>query len=112
LGCPAGLFRPTDDSKMRSLDKPYERVDAGLLVERMDALLPPSPALAPSGPGPVRGMVELEASAEDGVAVARLEVLVDGKSLGNVVQGSAPRLQGRWTWDTGNAGPGVHAVTV
>ena len=46
--CPAGLYRPTFDSKMRSLFRPFEQVNTEQLIRRIYNLVSPIDAFFPS----------------------------------------------------------------
>ncbi len=46
--CDVGLYRPTYDSKMRSLDRPYEQINTEQLVKRMYGYVSPIDASSPS----------------------------------------------------------------
>jgi hypothetical protein len=107
------VFRPTYDSKMRTLYKPYDRVNAALLVDRMNALLPPTVALAAPAPGAqVSGAVNVSAQAEDGVGLSQISLLVDGRAFGAPVPVQGARAGANWTWNTGGLAQGPHSLTI
>ena len=62
----------------------------------------------PRGWGPVSGMVTLDATATDNVAVVGLQYQLDGANLGGE-QAQAPYQQ---AWDTSTTAPGPHTLTV
>lgn len=87
--CPDTLYRPTFNSKMRSLDRPFEQINVEQLVRRfynfvapIDAVTPASPAIAPAP----RSVVDF--------SVTRL-------------QPPAHALRVRWTVDGAAAGEGA-----
>ena len=109
----AGIFRPTFDSKMRTLNRPYERVNAGLLTERMDALLPPTIEILSPAPGLLASQrVSVSGRGEDGVDLARMELWLDGKEILPSVAGKGPRWEARWEWDASSLSPGPHTMSV
>lgn len=109
----AGIFRPTHDSKMRSLNRPYESVNAAILTERMDALLPPSVTLLSPGPAVLApAVVEVSARGEDGIEVSRMEFWVDGREAMPAVAGKGRAWEARWSWDASAWPAGPHALTV
>ncbi|TAK12161.1 MAG: hypothetical protein EPO35_11630 [Acidobacteria bacterium] len=46
--CPAGLYRPTNDSKMRSLGRPFEQINSEQLILRYYNFVSPIDAVTPS----------------------------------------------------------------
>jgi hypothetical protein len=47
--CDAGVYRPTPDSKMRSLGRPYEQVNTEQLIKRLYSFVSPIDSASPQG---------------------------------------------------------------
>jgi hypothetical protein len=108
-----GVFRPTFDSKMRSLNRPYDAVNEALLKARMDAWLPPSVAMtSPAAGARVSGRVTVSARGQDGVGLSRLEFLLDGRTAGGSAVTDRSSAEASWEWDSSGVGAGPHALTV
>jgi len=93
--CESGLFRPTFDSRMRSVDKPFEQVNTEQLIKRIYNLVSPIDAVSPT-------ITELQS---DGCDSLHFSVRTPGDS------GLAETLETAWYIDGGVAGRG-NALTV
>src|SRR5262249_42129220 len=72
---------------------------------------PPSVSMsAPSDGSSVSGNINLTASASDDVAVAGVQFLLDGASLGTEVTGPGPNYA--LSWDSTTTGNGPHSLSV
>ncbi len=105
--CPPGLFRPTFDSKMRTLSRPFEQINTEQLTRRIYNFVSPIDSVTPASASlePVGGEV-----VAFGVTVVpqvgrSLQVVwrVDGVQVGTSTSLALP---------TSGLGPGVHRVEV
>ena len=105
--CFAGLYRPTVDSKMRSLYRPYEQVNVQQLVRRVYNLVAPIDVATPA-PGPVT------AGPQESVAfhIARLRPANHDLRVNWEVDGRSAGTTDALSVDTAVVGPGDHLVRV
>jgi len=104
--CVSGLYRPTANSKMRSLGRPFEQVNSEQLVRRMynfvspiDSASPAAPSLAP----PPGAIVDFSVETPRPAQPLRVRWSVDGAPAG---EGEIMRL------NTSVLAPGSHLVQV
>lgn len=105
--CDVGLYRPTYNSKMRSLGFPYEQINTERFVVRFYAFVSPIDAVSPSAQALslVRGTTRVFTVTATHPATHGLEILwsVDGETRGTAAQLSL---------DTTTLSPGSHTVEV
>ena len=103
--CDTGLFRPTDSSKMRTLEAPFEQINSEQLVRRFYAFVSPIDAAAPTATtlSAPRGAVQAFSVTALTPATHALGVtwLVDGQALA-----SGPSF----ALDTATLTAGTHTV--
>jgi hypothetical protein len=107
MTCNNGYHRPTFDSKMRSLSRPFDQINTEQLVRRVYNFVSPLDAASPEG-GAVtltQGQAQSFSVSTPSPATRALSVtwFVDGEP-----RGSAPSF----TLDTAALGAGAHAVEV
>jgi hypothetical protein len=105
--CPSGIYRPTYDSKMRSLGRPFEQVNTEQLVRRfynfvspIDAISPLTPAVTIKRGQPAAFSVQRPQPATHDLSVAWS---IDGRELG---------LDASLTIDTSVLAPGRYTIEV
>ena len=105
--CDTGLYRPTFNSKMRSLGRPFEQINSEQIVRRVYNFVSPIDSVSPSSTSfsPSAGSVvdfRVETPSLD-LPPLRVRWTVDGAAAGD---GKSLRL------NTSTMSPGTHAVRV
>ena len=105
--CSTGMYRPTHDSKMRSLGRPFEQINSEQLTKRIYNFVSPIDAVSPDGglAGIARGAAAVFSvvTPQPGFHALRIVWQVDGVLVGSSSQVSI---------DTSGLSVGPHAVRV
>jgi IgA Peptidase M64 len=105
--CTGTMFRPTWDSKMRSLSRPFEQINTEQLIKRFYNFVSPIDVVFPSAPSLTIRIGDALGFAIDRPRPVRKDLVVEW-TVDGVVAGRADGL----TVDTATLAPGRHAVDV
>jgi hypothetical protein len=105
--CDTGLFRPTYDSKMRSLNQPFEQINSEQLVKRVYNWASPIDAVEPSDT-----MVTLTAEESRNFSVETLEPFTQSLNIIWNVDGQPYAAGKDFTLNASTLTPGLHTVEV
>jgi hypothetical protein len=104
--CPSGLFRPTFNSKMRSLGQPYEQINAEQLVKRIYNLVSPIDSVEPSA-----ATLSLTTGQQQTFTVTTPSPLTHGISVNWLIDGQQQSAPGSsLTVNSGGLGGGAHTI--
>ena len=105
--CAAGMYRPTYDSKMRSLYRPFEQVNQEQLTKRIYNFVSPIDVLLPAA-----AEIEVEPTAAATFSVTPLQPDTHSLQIAWQVDGSAAGTGTQMVIGAGTLAPGTHTVTV
>jgi hypothetical protein len=107
LYCDNGYHRPTFNSKMRSLNRPFEQINTEQHIRRIYNFVSPLDASAPSG-----ASLTLTQGQAQNFSVSPLSPLTHALTVTWFVDGTPRSETPAFTLDTGALGTGAHTVEV
>ena len=105
--CDTGLFRPTDNSKMRSLDQPFEQINSEQLVKRVYNLASPI-----DGTEPTDSIIALGEGQSRTFRVETPEPLTHALEIVWRIDGQPVATGNDFTLSSADVSPGSHTVEV
>jgi hypothetical protein len=103
--CDAGLYRPTFNSKMRSLGRPYEQINAEQLIRRIYNLVTPIEAVQPA-----ESSISFERGEQREFSAITPQPLTQPLDLAWLVDGVAQGSGPSFSLDSTTLAPGDHTI--
>ena len=105
--CDTGAYRPTYDSKMRSLDRPFDQINTEQLIKQTYRLVGPIASTSPSGSTLAR-----QPSGTFDLSITTMQPIGHALSVQWTVDGSPASTGTSFSDSWGFYGSGKHAITV
>jgi hypothetical protein len=105
--CDAGLYRPTYDSRMRFLGKPFEQINGEQLIKRTHAFVSPLDSSAPTA-----GNIVLAAGQTQAFGVSTPSPLTHALTVRWLVDGTQQATGATFVLNSGTLAAGNHTVMV
>ncbi len=105
--CDADLYRPTNNSKMKTLGTPFEQINSEQLIKRIYNLATPLDSSLP-----LAGSFTVPQGTTQQFSVVTPLPLTHALSINWLVDGVSQALGATFNWNVAAAGPGLHTVDV